>query len=116
MKIDGSINSMVDMATSQGNSIKTSSLKGNVDEAVKAKDDKALQEACKQFENYFIEQMMKEMRNTLSKDEEDALIPKGKGETMFTEMRDSQYSKEATENGGIGIAKMLYTQLKKSNS
>ncbi|HAN10141.1 MAG TPA: flagellar biosynthesis protein FlgJ [Clostridiales bacterium] len=116
MKMDGSINSIVDMATSQGNSIKTNSLKSKADDALKGKNDEELKEACKQFENYFIEQMMKEMRNTLSKDNEDALIPKGKGETMFTEMRDSQYSKEATENGGIGLAKMLYTQLKKSNS
>lgn len=112
--IGGSINGMLDMAANQSKAMNSNSLKSKIDNAEKTKDDKALKEACKQFENYFIDQMMKEMRKTLSNSEEDSLIPKGKGEQMFTEMKDSEYSKRATDNGGLGLANMLYKQLKKN--
>lgn len=115
MEIGAGINNMVDMAASQGSSVNTNNLKSKIDAATKGKDDEALKKACKEFETYFIDQMMKEMRKTLSETEEDSLIPKSKGEDMFTEMKDSEYSKKATEEGGIGLAKLMYEQLKRSN-
>ncbi|OGO84808.1 MAG: hypothetical protein A2Y24_04830 [Clostridiales bacterium GWE2_32_10] len=116
MQISGNLNNMMDNTTTQISSIKTNNLKSKADAAVKDNDDTVLMDACKQFESYFIDQIMKEMRNTLSKDDGDSMIPKSKGETMFTEMKDSEYSKQATDNGGIGIAKLMFEQLKKTNS
>jgi len=75
----------------------------------KQQDDKEIMEMCKSFETHFINQMFKQMRASIATD---GLIPKGKGEEIFSEMLDEQYSKSATEAGGIGLADMMYDQLK----
>lgn len=84
-----------------------------LDEAVKKQDQKALQDACKQFEAYFMQQMLKEMRSTIQRSD---FIAENRGEEIFTEMLDEEYSKEASKGGGIGLAKMLYEQLSKTES
>lgn len=87
---------------------KTEDFQKQLEIAMAKQEDEALQEACQQFEAFFIQQLWKEMRNTLSKD---GLIPKSHGEEIFQEMLDGEYAKQSTKNGGIGLAKMLYQQL-----
>lgn len=74
--------------------------------------DEELQEACKAFESYFIEQMFKEMRETLPESE---LIEKSQGEEIFEDMLYQEYANVASEGEGIGLAQMLYQQLSKVN-
>ncbi len=80
-----------------------------------ATDDELMQ-VCKDFEAYLVEQMYKAMEKTIMKDEEaeesgsDAYISGYKD--YFGDMKIQQYAKLATENSGLGIAQMLYEQLK----
>lgn len=80
-----------------------------LDKALASKEDKALKEAAKQFEALFIYQMFKQMRETVSKD---GLIEKSMGEEIFQGMLDQQISQKAAEGNGIGLAEMIYKQLK----
>ena len=75
--------------------------------------DEALMEACRSFESYFIEQAFKGMEKMIPKDDEDS---SGTGYVeMFKDTLYQEYAKSATERGdGIGIAKMLYEQMKRN--
>lgn len=72
-----------------------------------------LMDACKQFEAYFVEQMFKEMMKT---------VPKSEGATSYganlTEyMQDSllqEIAADSTEGNSLGLAQMLYEQMKRN--
>ncbi|MCT4687994.1 rod-binding protein [Vallitalea sp.] len=91
--------------------IESKSFEATLNEAVKKEDDKQLKEACKEFEQYFVNQLFKEMRNTVHNG---GLIPKSQGEELFEDMLYDEYSKEISEGSGIGISDMMYKQLSKS--
>ena len=75
-------------------------------EALKAakaaeKRDKDLKKACAGFEAMFLNMMYRQMRAT----ESNAL-------KIFQDMRDDELMKNVAAGGGIGIADMMYKQLK----
>lgn len=81
----------------------------NLDE--KLKEDKKLREVCQDFEAIFIHMMLKTGRNTV---EDGGLIEKSNGTKMFEDMYDQEMATAMSkaEDGGIGIGKMLYEQMK----
>src|ERR1700676_4446548 len=83
----------------------------NVDENKKlpgkeSRDPKFL-EAAKSFEGQFIRQMISEMRKTVPKDE---LIPETMADNIFRDQLDGEYADKWTNNGGIGLADVIYDQ------
>ena len=78
----------------------------NVSEA----SDEELMAACKSFEEYLVEQVIKSTKETMvPKDEdEDNAYMKLFGDTMYQE-----YAKIVSENSNLGIAKMLYESMKR---
>lgn len=76
----------------------------------KATDDE-LMDACKQFEAYFLEQMFKEMMKTIPKSEESS----GANANMLDYFQDEMIQNIAatsTEQNSLGLAQMLYEQMK----
>lgn len=78
----------------------------------KATDDE-LMDACKQFEAYFLEQVFKEMDKTVMRRESDDkptsnLVEYFKGNTI------QELASQSTENNGLGLAQMLYEQMKRN--
>ena len=76
----------------------------------KATDDE-LMDACKQFEAYFLEQMFKEMQKTVPEEE----YSSASTQNMVGYYRDNmlqEMAKMSTENGELGLAQMLYEQMK----
>lgn len=75
--------------------------------------DAELMDACKQFEAYFVEQMFKEMVKT---------IPESETGSSYTSNLMSYYkdnmvqeiASASTEQGGLGLAQMLYEQMKRN--
>jgi len=67
-----------------------------------------LREAASEFESLFINQMLKSMRETITKSE---LFHGGNAEDIYTSMLDSELSKNMASSGGIGLADMLLRQL-----
>lgn len=75
--------------------------------------DDELMNVCKEFESYLVEQMYKAMEKTIMKDEdEDTDSTVSRYTDYFGDMRIQEYAKMSTETGGLGIAQMLYEQLK----
>lgn len=83
---------------------------------LKNADDEELKDACKQFEEYFVEQIFKKaLKSTTS------LSGESDGPVYLDTMKDyfqDQYAKEiatsASETGQIGFASQLYEQMKRS--
>ena len=74
--------------------------------------EEELMEACKSFEQYFIEQAFKGMEKMVPKDEDESTM--GYYE-MFKDKLYEKYAESATDRGdGIGIAKMLFEQIKRN--
>ncbi|BEU87203.1 hypothetical protein TAMA11512_06670 [Selenomonas sp. TAMA-11512] len=72
-------------------------------------EDKKLREACQGFEAMFLNIMYTQMRNTVPKND---LFGHDNADEILQSMRDTAMMNAAAESGGIGLAKMLYEQLK----
>lgn len=68
---------------------------------------KELKAAAAEFESLFINQMLKNMRDTVVKSE---LFHGGNAEEIYTSMLDTELSKSMANSGGIGLADMLLRQ------
>jgi len=71
--------------------------------------DTDLENASKQFESLLLNFMIREMRATVP---ESTLFPPSMAEEIFTGMMDEQIAGEMAQNGGIGISRMIFNQLK----
>lgn len=65
--------------------------------------DGALHETAKQFETYFIQQVMKTMRESVEKSD---LMDNQDGE-MFQDMMDKEVAAKMAERGSLGLARMI---------
>lgn len=76
----------------------------------KAKDEE-LMDACKQFEAYFLEQVFKEMQKTIPRSEESS---DNSMVDFFKDQSLQQIARESTEQNSLGLAQMLYEQMKRN--
>lgn len=90
-------------------SIKASALekKLNSNDMENATDEELL-DACKEFEAYLIEQMLKEVKESIPKSEEED----NKYTEYFGDMMLQEYASLLTERGDLGIAQTLYESMK----
>ncbi len=88
----------------------------NLSEAeVAAKSDEELMEVCKEFEAYFLEQVFKEMEKTtdIFSDDENS----GSTSQLVDYFKDSTIAElagESTDQNSLGLAQMLYEQMKRN--
>ena len=71
--------------------------------------DNDLEEASEQFESLLLNIMIREMRATVS---ESTLFPQSMAQDVFTSMLDDRVAGEISRQGGIGISRMIFDQLK----
>lgn len=69
-----------------------------------------LMEACKSFESYFVEQLIKSMESTLDEEED----PLSGSYSFFKDMQTQEYAKLMTDQNDFGIAQMLFEQMKRN--
>ncbi len=74
-----------------------------------AHQEAKLKEACRQFESLFLGMLWKEMRKTVDKS---GFLTSSFGEEMFSDMLDQAMADAASKGGSMGIADLLYQQLK----
>ncbi len=82
-------------------------------DAQQALHNKKLKEACKGFETMFLTLMYKQMRATVPKDE---LFGHSNTDEIIESYRDEALMEKVSDAGGIGLADMLYKQLKLEQS
>ena len=69
--------------------------------------------ACKQFEAYFLEQMFKEMMKTIPESDETSSSNSQLMDYYKDEMV-QQIASDSTEQNSLGLAQMLYEQMKRN--
>ena len=105
-------NDMFQYASSITSSNTSTSIQNKKDTSFVNSTDEELMDACREFESYFVEQLMKQMQKTVMKSE---LTEESETESYFKDMLYQEYASEASQGEGIGIAKMMYEQLKRNN-
>ncbi len=81
----------------------------NENQLTQALENKKLETACKDFEAILLNKIMSSMRESIP---EGGLFEKSYGEEIFQSMLDEQMTKEMAHGKGMGLAKLLYQELK----
>lgn len=76
------------------------------------KQDLELMKQCKEFESVLINQMFKQMR---PKAQEEDLFGSTKDREMFNSMLDEERTKAWAQEGGMGLANIMFQQMKNIN-
>ncbi len=95
---------------------KADDIKKTINSTSEESTNEELMDACKEFESYFLEQIFKEMMNTVdvfkSEDSSDngltTLVDYFKSETI------ADIAETSTETNGLGLAQMLYENMKRN--
>ena len=72
--------------------------------------NKKLKDASDSFEELFVHKMIQVMRNSSFKTN---LMSGGRGEEVFQDMLDEQYSRIISKNDALGLGKMIYEAAKR---
>lgn len=114
----GSIDGLSSQLYNQINSASTNSSAG-LESKLDGKDyskasDEELMDVCREFESYFLEQMFKNMKKMVPKDDAESQYAQSLYD-YYEENLVQTYSKQAVDSGqGIGLAKQLYEQMKRN--
>lgn len=76
--------------------------------------EEELMDVCKDFEAYFIEQMFKAMQKMVPESEENVSSSTKQLKDYYKEQMTQSYAEQASESGGLGIAQILYEQMKRN--
>jgi flagellar protein FlgJ len=71
--------------------------------------DQQVKDAAKAMEGKFLEEMMRQMRSTVT--DSGGFIPTTQAEKIFREQLDQQYVGQWADKGGLGLADMIYQQI-----
>ncbi len=109
------INNIAGMYTDiySANNQSTSKLENKLNGNLKTSTDEELMDACKQFEAYFLEQMFKEMLDTIPKNE-DMSASTSTLMDYYTDEMMQKLATDSTENNSLGLAQTLFEQMKRN--
>ena len=79
----------------------------------KATDDE-LMSVCKDFESYFVEQMFRAMQKMVPESSQEMSSSTKQLQDYYKEQMTQSFAEQSTESGGLGIAQMLYEQMKRN--
>ncbi len=78
--------------------------------------DEELMDVCKKFEAYFLEQCFKEMAKTVGNEEEFSSSATSTLVDYYKENLIKEMSEQSTQKESLGLAQMLYDQMKRNYS
>ncbi len=67
-----------------------------------------LMKISKQFESLFVNQLVGEMRKTVT---HGGLVPESQGEKIYQSMLDYEYSQKIADTGQLGLSRLIYDSL-----
>lgn len=117
ISIDNYTSQLGDLYSSTSSSASsTSSLDGTLDKDYSTATNDELLEVCKDFESYFTEQIFKALKSMVPESSEDSSSTMADTLSYFDDMLVQEYANNSANGDGIGIAKMLYEQMKRNYS
>lgn len=106
--MDINFSNVVSNAKLQNNN--TQSLENRTTKAKTSEDDKALMDACREFEAIFTHMLLKSMRSTV---QDGGLTEKSTAREIFEDMHDQEMAGIMSKsNSGLGLAKVIYEQMR----
>ena len=103
-----SIINKVNSAQAKGTGEFAQHLAAAAEQAKESKEDAKLKAVCKDMEAMFLNMMMADMRKTVQKSK----LVDTSTEDLMTSMLDTEMTKNMASAGGMGLADMLYRQLR----
>ena len=94
------------------NNISADKMKDKLSSDYTSATDDEMMEVCKEFEAYFTEQMFKEMQKTVDVWKSDDSDSSSKYKDYATDTLLQEYAGSSSEGQGLGLAQMLYEQMK----
>lgn len=91
------------------NDTKNSALENTAKKDMTKASEDELMDVCKQFESYFVEQVMKEMVKTVPMTEESNQLM-----DYFKDMTIQELATEVTDRSNLGLAQIMYEQMKRN--
>ena len=91
-------------------SVAANELEAKLSSNLEGASDEKMMDACKSFESYLVQQVMKQVKDSVAKSEED----KGEYMAYFGDMLYEKYAEDITESGELGIAQQLYESMKRN--
>ena len=113
MDISGLSNVYTEYLNQQTDNVSSKKMQDTVSKDYSKATDEELLDVCKQFEAYFMEQVFKQMEKTIIKDESSS----GQTTALVDYFKDSalqELTNTAADKQGLGIAQMLYEQMKRN--
>lgn len=93
---------------------KTSSLEETLTSDLSKATEDELMDVCKDFEAYFVEQMLKSMQKMIPESSEDKSASTKQLQDYYKDEMMKSLAESSTENGGLGLAQTLYEQMKRN--
>ncbi len=109
----GNINSTYDNVYNSASSTSAAKMESQLETDFSKATDEELMSVCKEFEAYFMEQVMKSMWKTVPESEESS----GANASLQSYYKDEmikQTAMDSTENNSLGLAQTLYEQMKRN--
>lgn len=115
ISLDG-IAAMVDQTGSSAQNSKVNKLQNTLDGDLSDASDEELMDVCKDFEQYFVEQVMKEMEKTIPRNEEDEDASMSQLRDYYKDEMIQQLAEEVCDKQNLGLAQQMYEQMKRNYS
>ena len=109
----------IDMTAMLNNSIDTNhynadKIKNSVNSVSKETSDDELMQVCKDFESYFIEEVIKEIKNNMTEDEEDEDSSLATLTDFHMDSVIEEISDKVLDQSGMNLTQQLYEQMKRN--
>ena len=109
----------IDMTAMLNNSIDTNhynadKIKNSVNSVSKETSDDELMQVCKDFESYFIEEVIKEIKNNMTEDEEDEDSSLATLTDFHMDSVIEEISDKVLDQSGMNLTQQLYEQVKRN--
>ena len=92
----------------------TNKLEDTLKSDLSSATDDELMDVCKDFEAYFTEQMFKAMQKMIPESDEDTSSYTKQMQDYYKEQMVQVMAENSTEGQGLGIAQVLYEQMKRN--
>lgn len=103
-------NAAAQTASTSKSSKLESQLSNTLSNGFEGASDEELMDACKSFESYMVQQVMKQVKNAVAKSDDE----EGEYVSYFGDMLYEQYANDIVESGELGIAQQLYESMKRN--
>lgn len=103
-----------DYMTQKSTQAKTDKLKEMAGNASSESTDEELMDVCKQFESYFLEQVFKQMWKTVDNKDASNDGPTTNLVDFFKDTTIQELASQSTDQNSLGLAQMLYDQMKRN--